>query len=287
MRGAREGTADSVLGGGEHRRDLVREYVLERGSVALAELAERYGVSVMTVHRDLAVLERDGVVRRFRGGVAAQPSATFEGNVGYRSRAMRAEKDIIAGHARRFVEPGMSVLLDESTTCMALATKLGGISPLTVVTNQLGSLGFLARVPGIRLIGLGGEYDAKYDSFVGMACTVALESLSVDVVFVSAYGVAAGYAYHQDHHIVTGQRAMLACGGRKVLLVDHSKLGRVGLHKICSLSVFNTVIVDGDVSTSALSELQHFGVSYEVAAGDTEHRTGPGESLGNPPAVGG
>ena len=276
------GRPGTAAGDGLHRRDLVREYVLANGSATLAELAEKFGVSVMTVHRDLAELERDGVVRRFRGGVAAQPSAVFESNVGYRSRAMRAEKDVIGVHARRFVEPGMSVLLDDSTTCVALATKLGGITPLTVVTNQLGSMEVLSRMPGIRLIGLGGEYDAKYHAFVGMACMAALESLSVDIVFVSAYGVAAGYAYHQDHHIVTGQRAMLACGGRKVLLVDHSKLGRVGLHKICTLSSFNTVVVDDGVGAAALRELEDFRVSYELAAGGTAYDAGPRESVGSP-----
>lgn len=250
---------------GQQRRDLIREYLLANGSASPTELAERFNVSVMTVHRDLVELEQEGVVRRFRGGVTAQPSAVFESNVAYRLKAMQAEKEAIAARARRFVEPGMAILLDDSTTCMALARALRGITPLTVVTNDLGSLDILSEVPGIRLIGLGGDYDAKYNSFVGMACIAAVQSLSVDIAFVSVYGVYGRNAYHQEQHIVSGKRAMIACGQRKVLLVDHSKLGRLALHQVCDLSVFDTVVIDAGASPEALRELQECRVNYEIA----------------------
>ena len=81
---------------GRQRLDQVRQYVLANQSASPAELARRFGVSVMTVHRDLAELEQQGVVRRFRGGVTAQPSAVFESNIAYRMNAMQAEKDAIA-----------------------------------------------------------------------------------------------------------------------------------------------------------------------------------------------
>ncbi len=132
---------------GHQRLDQVRQYVLANQSASPAELARRFGVSVMTVHRDFAELEQQGVVRRFRGGVTAQPSAVFESNIAYRMNAMQAEKDAIASYARRFIEPGMAILLDDSTTCLALAARhLEGIAPLTVVTNQFGILDTVRRI---------------------------------------------------------------------------------------------------------------------------------------------
>ena len=264
--GTQAGEEPVLARDGGHRRDLLRDYLLANGSASLSELAQRFAVSVMTVHRDLAELERQAVVRRFRGGVTAQPSAVFESNVAFRLKAMEAEKDAIAAHALRFIEPGMAVLLDDSTTCLALARRLDAISPLTVVTNQLGSLLALSHASDIRLIGLGGDYDPKYASFVGLACVAAVSSLRVDISFVSAYGVSGQYAYHQEQEIVAGKRAMLACGERRILLIDHSKLDRVALHQVCPLSSFDLVIVDDSAAAEPLLRLEEWKVRYELAA---------------------
>lgn len=271
---------------GRQRLDRVREYVLANHSVSPAQLARRFGVSVMTVHRDLAELEQQGVVRRFRGGVTAQPSAVFESNFAYRMSAMQVEKDAIASHARSFIEPGMAILLDDSTTCLALARHLEAVAPLTVVTNQLGILDIVSQMPGVHLIALGGDYDSKYNSFVGIACIAAVESLRVDIAFVSTYGVSGNHAYHQEQQIVAGKRAMLASAERKVLLVDHSKLGRRALHQVCQLSVFDRVVVDDGATAEALSEFEESKVGYVLAT------TGAGGGLsvqarGGSPTTGG
>ncbi len=182
---------------------------------------------------------------------------------------MQPEKDAIASYARRFIEPGMAILLDDSTTCLALARHLEGIAPLTVITNQLGILDTVSQIPDVRLISLGGDYDPKYNSFVGMTCIATVESLRVDMAFVSAYGVSGTHAYHQEQQIVAGKLAMLAAAERKMLLVDHSKLGRRALHQVCRLSVFDWVVVDDGATAEALSELDESKAVYVLAATGT------------------
>ncbi len=87
----------------------------------VGELAEAMGVSVMTVHRDLEALAARGVLRRFRGGVSALPTSVFESNLDYRLGVQLAEKEAVARAAAELVEPGMSVMLDDSTSVLALA----------------------------------------------------------------------------------------------------------------------------------------------------------------------
>ncbi|MEV4148769.1 DeoR/GlpR family DNA-binding transcription regulator [Amycolatopsis sp. NPDC049691] len=255
----------STRRGPDRRRKAVADRVLSAGSVSAAELAEQFGVSLMTIHRDLDELERQGIVRKYRGGVTAQPSGVFESNVAYRMKSMRHAKDAIAERAAALVEPGMAVMLDDSTTALALARRLVGITPLTVVTNFLEAMNLLARERDIRLMALGGDYDPLHDSFLGVSCVDAIESFRVDLCFVSTSAVSAGFAYHQEQHIVSVKRAMLAAAGRNVLLLDHTKLGRVALHRVAPLEVFERVIVDDGADAEALRELDEHKVAYEVA----------------------
>ncbi|MFD0687853.1 DeoR/GlpR family DNA-binding transcription regulator [Actinomadura fibrosa] len=254
------------LRGPERRRQDIADVVLSAGSVTAAELAERFGVSLMTIHRDLDELERQGIVRKHRGGVTAQPSGVFESNVAYRVKSMRPAKEAIAARAAELVEPGMAVMLDDSTTALALARRLTGITPLTVVTNFLQALNLLADERDVRLMALGGDYDPLHDSFLGMSCVDAIEQLNVDLCFVSTSAVSGGYAYHQEQRIVSVKRAMLGAASTGVLLLDHSKLNRVALHRVAPLSAFDRLIVDDGADPGALRELDEHKVAYDLAA---------------------
>ncbi|MEU2059340.1 DeoR/GlpR family DNA-binding transcription regulator [Streptomyces sp. NPDC013455] len=250
------------------RQAAVAELVLAEGSATAAELAERFGVSLMTIHRDLDELERQGVVRKSRGGVTAQPSGVFESNVQYRLKTMRPQKAALAERAMRRMEPGMAILLDDSTSTLEIARRLslGEITPLTVVTNFLEAINLLAGRRGIHLMALGGDYDRLHSSFLGVSCVEAVGQLRVDVGFVSTSGVHGGYAYHQEQHIVSVKRAMLDVAARNVLLADHTKLGRVALHRVAPLSRFDLLLVDDGASAEALRDLDEHKVRYEVCA---------------------
>ncbi|XVQ09862.1 DeoR/GlpR family DNA-binding transcription regulator [Spirillospora sp. CA-255316] len=259
------GADGSGRGAPERRREQITGHVLAAGSVTAAELAERFGVSLMTVHRDLDELERRGIVRKYRGGVTAQPSRVFESNVAYRMTSMRAAKEAIAARARELVEPGMAIMLDDSTTALELARLLPGVAPLTVVTNFLEIINLLAAEPEPRLVALGGDHDPLHNSFLGASCADAIEALSVDLCFVSTSAVSGGFAYHQEQHIVSVKRAMLRSAARSVLLVDRTKLGRVALHRVAPLSAFDLLIVDDGAGAEALRDLDEHKVRYEVA----------------------
>lgn len=247
------------------RQQEIADIVLARGTISAQQLAGTFAVSLMTVHRDLDELERQGVVRKFRGGVTAQPSGVFEANVAYRRKSMVAEKQRIAEHAVTYVEPGMSIILDDATTTAAMIPMLAETAPLRVATNYLSAMTELSRQRGVRLMALGGDYDPLHDSFLGVMSVECIESIKVDAVFVSTSAICAGDAYHQEERIVVVKRAMLHAAAKRYLLLDHTKLNRVALHRVAPLSDFDLVIVDSGASEAALADLRHHEVQYEVA----------------------
>jgi DeoR/GlpR family transcriptional regulator of sugar metabolism len=251
--------------GPEGRQARITDLVLRSGSVSAQELAETFGVSVMTIHRDLDELQRQGVLRKARGVATAQPSGTFESNVEFRAKANLEAKRHIARQAARHVEPGMSVLLDDSTTALQLLPHLSALAPVTVATNYLTALVELARLRDVRVVALGGHYDDQHDSFLGSACVDAVRSMRFDVAFVSTSAVSEGYAFHQEDKIVAVKRAMVEVAERTHLLIDHTKLTRSALHRLLPLDRFASVVVDAAVPARDLAALRENDVLVEVA----------------------
>ncbi|MFE0024751.1 DeoR/GlpR family DNA-binding transcription regulator [Amycolatopsis sp. NPDC059021] len=254
-------SSEKPTSGSAHSRDrrqqMLVDTIFSKGSASILELVRLSGVSHMTVHRDVDELVRKGLVRKYRGGVSAMPSTVFESNAEYRMQAHAEAKASIARRALDEVEPGMSVLLDDSTSALALAKLLGEVTPLTVATNYLGALDLLKQLDEVRLICIGGDYSSTHDSFLGMQSLEAIERLSVDVAFVSTSAMNTEQTFHQEPEIVMIKRAMLASARQKVLLMDSSKMSRAALHRLAPLSDFDLLIVDAGTDRHVLDELRN------------------------------
>jgi DeoR/GlpR family transcriptional regulator of sugar metabolism len=238
------------------RQQRIVDHVVDAGSASAAELATLTGVSLMTVHRDLDDLVSRGLLRKFHGGVSAQPSTVFESSSDFRLHAHTREKEALAAGALRFITPGMSVMLDDSTTGLALARLLPDVGPLTVVTNYRQVLEALREVPDIRLIGVGGEYSRTHDSYLGLPCQEMISTFSVDVVFLSTSAMNAHMTFHQEQEIVLVKRAMLETATTSVLMMDASKVGRAALHRFAPVSAFDHVLLAGEFDTELLAEMR-------------------------------
>lgn len=258
------------------RRLIAR--IVELGSTTVADLADEFGVSVMTLHRDLDELQRRGVVRKFRGGVTAQPSGVFESQLAFRLNSMSAQKAAIARLALTYVEPGTSVMLDDSTTSAQMISGLAERAPLHVATNFLLAMRRIADLAGshdINVIGLGGFYDEAHDAFVGVQCIEQVNDIHADTLFMSSSAVSDGHVYHQEERIVALKRAMFAASSRRYFLVDHAKLTRHALHRIMPLTDFDLVITDAGVDPATLEYWDREGVTYAVAPNDTTGGAAP------------
>jgi DeoR/GlpR family transcriptional regulator of sugar metabolism len=238
------------------RQQRIADHVIAAGSATAAELVELTGVSLMTVHRDVDELVRRGLVRKYRGGVSAQPTSVFESHSEYRRGVRRREKDAVARAALPMVEPGSSIMIDDSTTALALVDRLDEVGPLTVVTNYLPALELLKDMPEIRLIALGGDYSRTHDSFGGIACTESIGSMSVDAAFVSTSAMTGSMTYHQEQDVVLVKRAMLDAAARTVLLMDSAKAPRRALHQVRPLDAFDALVIDDGVREDLLLELR-------------------------------
>ncbi|MQA12332.1 MAG: DeoR family transcriptional regulator [Pseudonocardiaceae bacterium] len=249
----------------ERQQRIVAE-VVARGSVRNEELADRFGVSVMTVHRDLNALDLQGLLRRTRGGATVQPSALFESSVAFRLAANVEEKRALARAALEHVEPGQALVLDDSTTGIHFARLLRDVGPASVITNFLGVFQELTGTPGIRLILLGGTYFEWAEAFMGGMTVDAIRSLSADLAILSTSAITGGRCYHQSQDTVLFKRAMMDVAARRILCVDHTKFERRALHELAPLRDFDLVIVDDRTPEPVLHELRERDIPIEIAS---------------------
>ncbi len=251
------------------RQSAITEAVVAEGSIRIERLAEMFGTSPMTVHRDLDLLQKRGVLRKSRGVATATSTMLVESSDVYRLSHQADEKEEIAIEAMTFVDQGQAVILDDSTTVLRMAPHLQHKAPLTVITNVLTLMHEVRNVAGLTLLGLGGHYYNWCSAFMGPMTTEMLHGLRADTVFMSTSAVTNGVAYHQFIETIETKRAMLASANRRILLVDHTKFERQALHALAPLTDFDAVIVDSATGEAIVAHMRDQGIDVVVAPSTT------------------
>ncbi|MEW6232745.1 MAG: DeoR/GlpR family DNA-binding transcription regulator, partial [Chloroflexota bacterium] len=117
----------------EERRQKILQLIETQGSVDVSDLCTRFGVSEMTIRRDLADLQSKGLLRRVRGGAVNARGRSYEPPFLIRAMKHRAEKARIGQAAAALIGDGDSVALDVGTTTLEIARHLEGRQNLTIV----------------------------------------------------------------------------------------------------------------------------------------------------------
>ena len=240
----------------EQRLDAITELILASGTVKIEDLVEQFQVSGMTIHRDLDLLDSRGILRKSRGYATAVASSLFEANPEYRQRQNIYEKEMLAQTAFKLVEPGQSLILDDSTTVIHLAKLLVQKQPLTVITNFQKAVDVLKNAPGISVVSLGGHYYQWSDAYMGALTVNSLRSIRADILFMSTPSIIDEICFHQHHEAALIKQAMFDSAGKRYLLADHSKFEQRAVHSTIKLESFDGVILDSVVSASHVDHLR-------------------------------
>lgn len=235
----------------QRRRDELVAMAGTSDGVQIESAAEHFGVSGMTIRRDLLELEAEGLVRRVRGGATASPRARpFDAR-----RAIRASaKRTVAEKALRLVPDAGSIALDASTTISTLASIIGPRDRLDVYTNSLETFQILLPVDGVSPVLSGGAAEPTTGSFVGPIARRSLSAVYFDTFFTSADGVDPLDGTSEVSIAESdAKQAMAANASAVVLCVDSSKLGRRSVARALDAGQFAVLITELDPRHRLLS----------------------------------
>ena len=248
------------------RQTQIAQIVEEKGRARVTDLAGRFGVSAVTIRKDLLVLEGMRRIIRTHGGAIApgddRPELAFE----IRERLQRKEKIAIGAAAASRISDGESIVLDASTTALYIARHLKDRQTwhgLTVVTNSIRLASELAGHPGITVLMLGGRVRWEALSVVGPLGDGVFRRVNVQKAFVGAAGftIETGLSDAMEEEAQI-KRSMVSAAREVYAVVDHTKWGRLASATFCRTDRLTGVFTDGEAPPAMVAALR--GMAIEV-----------------------
>ncbi len=224
--------------------DLLDE-VRARGSITVEALAERFGVTLQTVRRDVKLLADEGLLARFHGGVRV-PASTTE-NIAYRQRQQlnANAKQRIARAVAKAVPEGCSLILNIGTTTEAVARELLRHKGLRVITNNLNVAAILSDNPDCEVIVAGGVVRSRDRGIVGEATVDFITQFKVDIGLIGISAIESdGTLRDFDYREVKVAKAIIEHSREVWLAVDHSKFNRPAMVELARLDQIDALFTD-------------------------------------------
>ena len=252
--------------GKEQRKRQILEELHIRPVARVLDLAQRFGVHVETIRRDLDELQSSGKIHRTYGS-ALSASTSVEPSLNERDRLLVAERRRIGRAAAAMVNPGDVLMVDVGSTTAHFARCLAERGcEARIVTNSWKLVAALAAAPQIEVILCPGQYSHAQGGVAGQETTDFLRRFHADKAVLSIGGLAETGLYEFDPAFAWVKRAMLENAESRILMADHSKFGRKVMTRVCGLDAVSDLVADQRPEGPILEQLTRTGVRIHVAS---------------------
>jgi DeoR/GlpR family transcriptional regulator of sugar metabolism len=252
----------------EERLQRILQVIQKDGHATAGDLARSFGVSEITIRRDLIELDTRGVIRRAHGGAIVSTPSAVEPPIIHRIAQEKECKEAIARTAAALINDGESVFIGSGSTTAYVARYLTNHKRLTIVTNALNVSTELATAEEITVVVLGGMMRREELSLIGHIAEQSLREVAFDKVIIGipAIDLKAGLTNDYLPEVIT-DRTILNRAREVILVADHTKCGLVASAFVAPLIRVNTLITDSHTSPEFLEGVRAQGVRVIVANG--------------------
>ncbi len=257
------------------RLAAILERLTSAGSVTVAEIVREFGISDMTVRRDLAELERGGLLERVHGG-AVRITAPTAGSVveaeepAYGTRASKnaSGKERIAREAARIIMRHRTIAMDVGTTTYLVAQYLESLVRARIFTNSLRIAEALSQSPN-EVYMPGGRVRPDEMSIMGPIAVEQFSKLFFDISVIGISGITPDGLFDFSIEDVELKRVYIERSALSVVLCDSSKFHRMSLVKVCDLSDIKLFLTDAAPPPDLAAALDRSGVEVRVLDGES------------------
>lgn len=250
----------------ENRLRAILTMLQQSGSVSVDELREKFDVSVVTVRRDLNVLEERGLLRRTHGGAESIEPLFYEpfrNDRSFQAQLSRfaEEKRRIGRAAAALIGQGETIALTPGTTTTEVIRGLPLNHNITVVTNTVNIAMELSKRKDINVFVTGGYLRGDWFSLLGPTAIQALGQVVIKTLFIGADGIDVSWGatcFSPDEAALN--ETMVTHAQRKIAVVDHSKFGSVAGWRICHSATLDMLITDTGATDEMIAPFEALGI---------------------------
>ena len=227
------------------RRNMILEKLQDEKKVVVSELSGLFGVSEETIRRDLDKLDKEGLAVKSYGGAILNENASIDMPFNVRKKRNMKGKQIIAQLVEKLVGEGEHIILDPSTTGVAIVKALKNRKRLTVITNSIEVLVELSDVSGWDVISTGGTLKENYLALVGPKAVEGINSFNVDKAILSCKGIDLAKGITDANEMFSQvKQTMLKSAKQRILAADCTKFNNVAFSHICGLTDIDMIVTD-------------------------------------------
>jgi len=249
----------------EERRQEIAGQVSSSGRISVAELAEQFGVSEVTIRGDLqALVARNQIIRTHGGAVAASPGL-LELSLAFRSRQQIPEKHRIGRAGAALVANGDAIILDGSSTALAIARELKHHRDVTILTHSLAVAQAMLDAPGVTVVMPGGTLRRDTASLIGGSGLDTFRRFNIRTGFFGAHGISLTEGLTDvSVEEAEAKRPLVAMCREVVAVLDATKWGRAGLASFAEIKAIHRVITDANAPTEPVESVRHLGITVSL-----------------------
>jgi DeoR/GlpR family transcriptional regulator of sugar metabolism len=241
----------------ENRQQLILERVRLSGRIQVSNLAKEFGVTEITIRRDLTTLQKSGLVKKTYGGAVLASPPEMNVSVRYRQTRNLAAKRIIGKLAADIINDGDIIYLEAGSTCYEIIPYLSQRKNITVIVNSLYLMSRLHELTQHRVIITGGQYRPDRMDMIGPTAEAAIAQLGGFKAFTGADDITidAGIS-GSDVVTVSFAKLVLQRASKVIFVGDHSKFNNPALYKIADISELDYIVTDEKPDSAWLSACQ-------------------------------
>ncbi len=248
------------------RHKYILDKLHEEGYVSVAELSQEMKVTMVTVRKDLKLLEDKGLLYRSHGSATLVSPYINDRPLHEKKMEQVDHKQKIAAQAVKMLEEGEAVIIGSGTSVMFLAKAIPVHHKLTVLTGAMNVTMALNDHPNVEIVQLGGVVRKSSSSVVGHYAEEMLVNFACSKLFLGVDGISPEYGLTTSNMMEAHLNAkMIKSVQKTIVLADSKKFGRKGFGKICEIDDIDVVITDPEISEIYRMKLEERGIEVIIA----------------------